>query len=263
MKFIIEDIGDRFQELRESISNKGIWFKEVKHIPFSFTWDISLPDTNYSSYFPFCSVNTMLLAKKIGMNVFFTESNYDYIRFAKEYGDEFINHDLKIFKFGDLPLIEYNSTDLNKTIYIRDAYGDNLVKGRVHSHMELTAKYSEYYGRSMGSKIIDDNYIMVCASPKYIAKEYRFFVIKGELITGSMYNSDGEFYIKNIDNDREYDRHRLFVNKMIQKYSPDSCFVIDICELEDKSLKVVECNCINCSGFYAIDIEKLIDKLLN
>ena len=260
MKFIIEDIGDRFDELKSSLKKENLWYKEVKHIPFSMTWDISLPDNDYHKYFPFCSVNTMLLAKDIGMNVFFEEVNYDYIKFAQEYGEYFINHDLTLFKFGDLPRMEAEASDLNKSIYIRDAYGDNLIKGRVHCYMELSAKYSEYMGRSLGKKKITDDYQMILSTPKQIISEYRFFVVNGEIVSGSQYNEFGNFCIKNIDNS-EYANHHSFVDKMISIYSPDNSFVIDIAEMGDGSFKVVECNCINCSGFYAVNIHKLIECL--
>jgi|694.fasta_scaffold23084_4 hypothetical protein len=266
MKFIIEDIGDRFDELESILQKRNLWYKTVKHIPFSLTWDISLPNKDYSSYFPLCSVNTMLLAKDIGMQVYFTESNYDYTKFAKEYDEDFINHDLKTFRFGDLPQMEKESSNyLTKQIYIRDAYGDNLIKGRVHSYMELTTKYTEYLGRSLGKKKIDDDYVMCYSTPKTIVSEYRFFVVNRKIVTASQYNSEGLYWIRNIDMmyNTEFDEHFKFVERMINKYSPDDSFVIDICKLEDGSMKVVECNCINCSGFYAIDLELLIDNLLD
>lgn len=257
MKFILEDIGDRFSELKNEIDQTGSWYKEIKFIPFSMTFDIALPDQNYADYFPFSSVNTMLLAKKLGMNVFFTDGKYDYTRFAQEYGPDFINPDLTVIKFKSL--LDLKGPD----IYIRDAYGDNIIKGKVlEGEQEYQMAYGQFMNRSMGDKKITDDYPIIISTPKNIVREYRFFVVNNEVITGSMYQESGQYFIKNIDS-FDYFSVSLFVEKMIERYSPDKSFVIDIAEMKDGSFKVVECNCINCSGFYSIDIRQVIRELIN
>ena len=47
---------------------------------------------------------------------------------------------------------------------------------------------------------------------------------------------------------------------MVDIYQLADAFVIDVCRTKD-GLKIVECNCINCSGFYNIDEQKLIVSL--
>lgn len=256
MIFLLEKLEDRFNEL-EVATNKYATSKMIKYIPFSYTFDMVL-EKPYDKYFPIGSVNTMLLTKDLGAKVFFTNDNYDYIRFAKEYGDDFINSDLKQIKFKDL-------MDLNLPYFIRDAFGDNIIKGKVKkTNEEFLKLYAGNYGRSLGKKKIDDDYPIIVARPKMIESEYRFFVIKNKIITGSMYNFNGEFWIKNIDNIDDPLNNKLwkYAEDMIQKYSPDESFVIDIAILESGNMKVLECNCINCSGFYSIDIDKLIKTLV-
>lgn len=256
MTFLLEDIDDRFNELRAFV-NDHAESKTIKFIPFAQTFDLVL-DKPYSEYFPLTSVNTMLLTKELGSKVFFTESNYDYVRFAKEYGSNFINHDLKEIKFKDI-------LDLNLPYFIRDAYGDNMIKGKVKkTNEEFTNMYYQFYGRTMGKKTITDDYPVVISKPVNIESEYRFFVVKNKIITGSMYNFNGEFWIRNIDErDTPLDKKLWdFAQQMIDVYSPDESFVIDIAVLENTELKVLECNCINCSGFYAVNIEKLVKELV-
>ena len=59
-----------------------------------------------------------------------------------------------------------------------------------------------------------------------------------------------------IINDDEID----FVNNMISLYQPTKAFVMDIA-YTDEGLKIVELNCINCSGFYEANIQKIIMEL--
>jgi hypothetical protein len=258
MIFLLEDIGDRFSEL-ESAADKYASSKTIKFIPFAHTFDIAL-DKPYSEYFPMSSVNTMLLTKELGSKVFFTESNYDYVRFAQKYGDDFINHDLRVIKFKDI-------LNLNGPHFIRDAYGDNLIKGKVKfNNDEFLTMYHSFYGRSLGNKKMDEDYSMIISTPKTIHSEYRFFVVRGKIITASLYNCYGEFIIHNID-DRSpsikssNDKLWRFAEKMIDTYSPDESFVIDVAMLDTGEMKVLECNCINCSGFYAVDIDTLIRSI--
>lgn len=256
MIFLLEDLYNRHYEL-EVATNKYASSKLIKYIPFSYTYDLIL-ESPYSQYFPFCSVNSMLLTKQLGANVFFTENNYDYVKFAKEYGNDFINNDLKQIKFKDL-------FELNLPYFIRDAFGHNIIKGKVKkTNEEFLQLYSSNFGRSLGKNKIDDDYPMVVARPKNIESEYRFFVVKNRIITASMYMFNGQFWIKNIDDISDSLNNKLwnYAQKMIQKYSPDESFVIDIAILENTEMKVLECNCINCSGFYSIDIDKLVKTLV-
>ena len=44
---------------------------------------------------------------------------------------------------------------------------------------------------------------------------------------------------------------------MVDLFQLNGAFVIDICDT-DKGWKIVECNCINCAGFYDVDIQKML-----
>lgn len=258
MIFLLEDIGDCFSEL-ESAANKYATSKTIKFIPFANTFDITLKYP-YSEYFPMASVNTMLLMKELGAKVFFTESNYDYVQFAEKYGNNFINNDLRVIRYKDI-------LELNNSHFIRDAYGGNIIKGVVkNSSEEFQAMYYSYFGRSMGKKKIGDDYPMIISKPKNIVEEYRFFIVRREIVTASLYNCDGEFITHNIDDrskdlKNKNDKLWKFAEKMIDIYSPDESFVIDVAVLDTGEMKVLECNCINCSGFYAANIDKLIQTL--
>lgn len=257
MIFLLEDIGDRFGELKDTVS-KYSSFQEIKFRPFAQTFDITLKYP-YEEYFPLTSVNTMLLMKKLGSKVFFNESQYDYIRFGEMYGENFINEKMKVVKFSDLLNLK------GESLFIRDAYGDNIIKGRVKfGEEEYQLMYGEFFGRSMGDKKIDDDYPIVISPPVNIESEYRFFVVNNEIVTSSMYHINREYWIKNID-DRsipENDKLWTFAEQMKEIYSPEESFVLDIAILSDGTMKVLECNCLNCSGFYSINMDILIKKIV-
>lgn len=53
-----------------------------------------------------------------------------------------------------------------------------------------------------------------------------------------------------------------YARDMARIYCPAKAFVLDICLYQDE-YKIVEINCINCSGFYDADMSKLIQALEN
>jgi hypothetical protein len=91
------------------------------------------------------------------------------------------------------------------------------------------------------------------ASVKKIDAEYRCFVINGRVVTSSQYKLNGVLY-KN----GNVDQYIVdYVNSVIKHWQPDIAFVLDVALSNDK-LSIIEANCINSSGLYEIDTQKLI-----
>lgn len=96
-----------------------------------------------------------------------------------------------------------------------------------------------------------------------IAREYRFFVVGGEVVTGSLYR----------DNDVRQDRPFFdspWFSQPVADYVmmrarewpfPVRNFVLDVAELPSGELKILEVNCINTSGLYACDANKIVTAL--
>lgn len=106
-----------------------------------------------------------------------------------------------------------------------------------------------------GNTLSKDTLIQVCR-PKAIYSEHRFFVVNGEIITGSTYKLGWKVHYQPVADVR----FQRFAEDRIAEWKPLSSFVIDICECEE-GLKIVEINTLNSSGFYACDIQKLVMAL--
>lgn len=92
---------------------------------------------------------------------------------------------------------------------------------------------------------------------KDIYQEYRFFVIDGKVVTGSLYKQGGKPLSSPIVNDDVLQ----FAEDMVNIWCPDRGFVIDIAVLPDNELKIVELNNLNSSGFYSCDIGKIVNAI--
>lgn len=99
---------------------------------------------------------------------------------------------------------------------------------------------------------------MVMVAPlKEITKEYRFFIVDNEIITTSQYKMNGALFESNII----YEDAKDFVEHIKNKFN-FSGYVIDI-GISNNQPKIMELNCLNASGFYAINLYKLIVAIEN
>lgn len=105
---------------------------------------------------------------------------------------------------------------------------------------------------SSGTYKLDPEMLIVISKPRNIQAEWRWFIIDGKIVDGSMYRSRGQLILKKEDN--------IECIKEAQKFAdiwlPDSCVCMDLALVDDE-MKVIEFNCINSSGFYDNDIDKI------
>jgi hypothetical protein len=113
----------------------------------------------------------------------------------------------------------------------------------------------ESQGRHHGTP---DVYDLCISTVKQISAEWRFFIVDGVIVDGSKYHAENlRLDVQEGFEDGAYD----FAKQMIVRYDSSGTFVIDIARMQDQSYKVVEVNCLNSSGFYKIDKQKLIKAL--
>ncbi len=104
---------------------------------------------------------------------------------------------------------------------------------------------------------LDGNDILVIAPALNIATECRFFVVKGEVVTGSTYRWLGCRTIRHPIDLPMWD----FVRGAVKEWLPHDTIVIDACQLKNGKFKIIEFNAINSSGFYNCDVGAIVDKL--
>jgi hypothetical protein len=101
--------------------------------------------------------------------------------------------------------------------------------------------------------------LVVVSSPKNIINEWRLVISQGEIIAASQYRDKfGKKYISGAD-DKVLDYAK---NVLIETcFEPDPVWVLDICEKEDGSLKIVEIGIFSCAGLYACDMSKIVENV--
>lgn len=145
----------------------------------------------------------------------------------------FVNYDAKIIHSKDMVWNE-------EEYFIRPSNDDKSFNGGIYN-----ANTFDYEGE------------IVVANLKHVNKEHRFFVIDGQIITGSLYKINGSLATSPII-DEEVAK---FAQEMIKKFDYPG-FVIDIATLNNEH-KIMELNCLNASGFYDISIYKLVNAVMD
>jgi hypothetical protein len=102
------------------------------------------------------------------------------------------------------------------------------------------------------STLAPDTRVMI-APLQDIFCEYRLFVVDKKIVTGSLYKLRDQVIYNSLIDETVIE----YANKMIDKWTPDRAFVLDIA-ITAEGHKIVEVNNINSSGFYAADLAKFI-----
>ena len=177
-------------------------------------------------------------------------SNHDVEVYGKYY--EMLNETNHIMNFSD-PLPDW----LPEAFFARPTKDSKCFSGSLF----MKSSWNEYVNTILenGNHLSAKSDTKVLVAPlRTIYKEIRCFVIKGRVITASQYKING--IVRYSEDVEPYIIE--YAQSQVDKFQVADGFVIDIA-LTDNGLKVVEVNCINCSGFYLINIPKLIEAIID
>lgn len=238
---------ENYDNLINSLNRLDLEYEIVKLLPFIDDFEFK---TDRKDVFPFGTVKMSRLSKKYG---WYPGSqlceNHDYEVYSKYYKENLLNYDSKIIKFGDE---EFFSKEL---FFARPTEDTKVFTGKVFDMSE----WKEFRDRKLTdghTTLLNEETPIQISSVKKIQKEIRFWIVKGKIITASVYNQGGKYYLSEIVDRDAYE----FTNKMIEIFELNETFIMDVC-LINGEYKIVECGCTNSAGFYKADMNKLIIAL--
>jgi len=158
------------------------------------------------------------------------------------YGDLIRNKEFIFTTFGE-----------DNAIFIRPDKGDKPFTGKCvyKENFEREIEIAGFYGFS-------NNQMVLISTPKNIEKEWRFFVVNKNIITGSLYRV-GNNRVALEAND--YEAKELAEHVASGEYQPDRAWVLDVCKTKCGNYYVLEVGCFSCSGMYGSDIDKIVDSI--
>jgi hypothetical protein len=252
MKWVIQDNlynEDGYVRFIEALDNQKQDYEVVKVVPFAHELIPDI-DLNYRPILVMGSDSLIAAAQKKNWypGAFTNPVTFHQSMWNRKLGINMLNYDAQIVKFGDV-----RAPNDSEEFFIRPALDFKIFAGTVidADSFEKWQEKAVAYGDTLNA----DTEVVI-ASPKVIYEEYRFFVVNFKIVTASRYKIGNR-----VKPDTEVPSEAVqFVTDMTNYWNPDIAYVIDVAKTP-KGFKVIEYNCINASGFYACDCEKIVSAL--
>lgn len=247
------DDDQKVRELENNLQRLRIEYYRCSVIPFSddgiiFESDIQIESLHGKPVFVYGSYTLAKIAAKHFSPGAFVSSAINMRLLLANYGIHALNSDMTI-----APLKYLIPT--TASFFIRPLEDTKSICGDVYSIDRFNTWRSGIQELSDGSDystITMDTEFCICAC-KQIDSEYRCFVVDGKVATASQYRMNGVAYFNSHVDEYIID----FTETMAAIWSPDRAYVMDIAVVDGVPY-VIEINCINSSGLYDIDTQKLI-----
>lgn len=262
-----DDVGRIFA----ACSRLGLECIGVKAIPFSD----ELPDvpTDGQTIFYGATRFTNCIAKS-GLwtpGVFYDEEKFSFPCWREKYGEDCLNHDGEVMTLKDLhrrakivwaeqqkrfhagrPL--FVAVPADELFFARPVADDKSFSGEVFTPSDYLDWYKGVLDAGWGVK---PDTKAVVSSPKNIQHEWRVWIVNGRAIEGTLYR-----YESRLQPERELPKTvREEAERIAAKWSPALVFCLDLCTHTGFGIKVVEVTTFNSAGFYAADIDEIVEKV--
>ncbi len=179
------------------------------------------------------------------------EDNLDYERMLEQYGDLALNAG------AICATLETLSEPSWERFFIRPVHDNKSFAGTVMTW----AAFDKF--RQGVQSVADEPDATVRVTDRIVvaplielAAEFRFFVIKGRVVTGSRYKLGDR-----VESSTDVPAHVwAFAQSCSERWAPNAAFAIDIA-VTATGLKVIELNSANSAGFYACDVGRIVDAV--
>lgn len=176
----------------------------------------------------------------------------DFEQQRAHWGKEMLNHHAVVCDLA-------SATCGGDTVFVRPVADTKSFTGKLFEQRE----FEDWKRRAcdLGNALPDspslkaDTLVQVC-DPVEIHAEYRCWIVKGKVVTCSVYRRGGlAFFSDEVD-----ERVVAYAQDRVAEWQPHEAFVLDVCDTP-AGMRVVEINTINCSALYAANVQRLVEAL--
>ncbi len=175
---------------------------------------------------------------------------FDFSVWRVPYRGLLLNEDAEINEFGRL--------EPRGPIFVRPCSDDKAFAGLVIDPERLQAWQSQVRSISDGYSSLTPETMVLSATPKLMLQELRFFIVDRQVVTGSVYRTEGRSHLSRVRDGPAW----AYAEQAARLWQPDRAFVLDIA-ITPVGPKIIEINSINSAGFYDADLEALVNALEN
>jgi len=203
-----------------------------------------------------------MLRTPIYPGIFLTLENYECYNYYGYFGNHLLNSNYMMMGLNDVLrnkdkiFDSFNSDE----IFIRPSNGYKSFTGQTLKKDNFDTNF-DILTKSYGG--LDNNTLVLVAPTQEIEEEWRFVVIDGKVISGSLYmdsknrtNWDA-YYYKGCDDTLA----QSFAEKMVGYYQPDKAYTLDVCRMKNGEYKLIEINSFFCASMYGNDLKKIVKSV--
>lgn len=260
MKFLIQwnlMNEDSLQKLKKAVD--GYPHEYIEVIPFSKDFSTEVLGVDY---IPYGSTLLTNIAHERGYTgLFFDKAVFTYTESRKHLDRLMLNQGIIVTIQEAINTLAVMQTAFPNTpkVFLRPDEDLKYFSGTVMEVSEAIPWLEDVIslGESNGSYYMTPDTKIVISAPLEIQAEWRWFIVDGKIVDGSMYRCNGQMRILHED-DADVIQE---VTKLIEgKWLPSPCCVMDTA-LVDGEVKIIEFNTINSSGLYDNDAAKIVKAL--
>jgi hypothetical protein len=142
--------------------------------------------------------------------------------------------------------------------FVRPVYDSKSFAGRVFTPEEFAEFQSEACARTGEDDRVHGGTEVIVSTPRVIYSETRCWVVNGEVVTSSLYKRLGRPHFEEGWPSEQVESFARWRGR--DRPHPNPAYVLDIADTPEGP-KVIETNCLNAAGFYAADMQKLVNAI--
>lgn len=193
--------------------------------------------------------------------VYFNENDFNCSEYYPKYSQFLLNKEYILLPVVDL--IRQKDFIFNcfkyKNIFIRPNSGCKLFAGNIYNF----SFFEEDIKQLIKTYSVNYNTLALIAEQKRVLEEYRFVIIDGKVISGSLYLKNDEICESKEIPEKVQNYVEYVCNNI--KYHISHAYTLDVCVYENDDYKeecaVLEINSFSCSGLYATDKIKIFSEI--
>lgn len=191
-------------------------------------------------------------------HVFYDNAEFDQAHYSRKYQDYLLNYGCEYSPYALIADQTQSEPRFMKPTNDMKAFAGLVVEEGQTLRQAL---------ESQTTQPIEATDLVVSAPVQKLGREWRMFIVNGEVIDISEYRDRGHVQAKVTD---EKTKHmlRCMFSSVLRLPRTVSTYVMDVCEVfpyshcgspEDsgREFKIVEFNCFNCGGLYKVDVAKV------
>ena len=207
--------------------------------------------------FPICYGSTTFILNAyqnslLRPGIFLNPDRFRVSHYVQTWKDKVLNSDGRLITFGKVSSLKSSH---DRWYFVRPDNDGKGFSGRIITYQQLL-DWSRAVCPMDLPELNQQTEVWVAPS-KAILKEWRLFVVGDEVISASRYAVNGELS----ESADDLPSAMLdFAHSLIQAHRLHDVYVMDIAQV-NTGYKLIECNCFNGTGFYAHDIERVIQSI--